>query len=196
MISPRLPIGLKHSEPEPQVADPRRSYDRGVWDPSSGEPLDGIGEGTDEADAAAPQAAPVSHLAGISTDLLRRELERRQRGLETLLARRDAIRAEIDALDARIRELEDEDRPPRRAPAGAPRSARLALPRPKNSISLPDAIALEVEPGQTVTPADAAKRVLASGYQTTAKTFTMVVANALSKDKRFKRIGRGTYERA
>jgi hypothetical protein len=186
MVVPRQPIGLKRDAAEPPGSDPRRSYDRGAW----------AGPGEDEDASDAPSRAPPSALAGIPTDLLRRELDRRQRGLDTLLAKRDALRAEIAELDAQIRELKDEDRPPGRAArGGGKRSARLALPRPRNAISLPDAIALEIEAGQTVTPAEAAKRVLANGYRTTAKTFTMVVANALSKDKRFKRIGRGNYER-
>ena len=75
------------------------------------------------------------------------------------------------------------------------REPKLALPRPKNSINLCDAIGLEAEPGQVATPAEIAKRVLASGYQTTAANFVMVVATALSKHQGFKRIGRGQYER-
>lgn len=186
MISPRHPIGLKRNAPEPPVSDPRRSYDRGVW-AESGE----AGEG----EPGSPLRAPPSALSAIPTEQLRRELERRQRGVEALLGKRDTLRAEIAELDAQIRELEHENRRPGRSARGGKKSARLALPRPKNAISLPDAIALEVEAGQTITPAEAARRVLANGYQTTAKTFTMVVANALSKDKRFKRIGRGEYER-
>jgi hypothetical protein len=180
MSGSRPPVGLKRTPPDD---DPRRSYDRGAWAGDEG-------EGTEL------ERAPSPGLAGVTTDMLRRELERRQRGLASLVARRDAVRAEIAALDARIRELADEDRrPPRGRQGGGRRSARLAMPRPKNAMSLPDAIAIEVEVGDTITPADAARRVLASGYQTTAKTFTMVVANALSKDERFKRLGRGKYER-
>lgn len=190
MDLPRQPIGLKREDPEASGPDPRRSYDRGAW---AGPRPD---DDPDGPDSEALQRLPASALSGIPTDQLRRELDRRQRGLETLLVRRDALRTEIAELDDKIRQLEDEDRPPGRPARGnGKRSVRLALPRPRNAISLPDAIALEVEPGQTVTPADAAKRVLANGYQTTAKTFTMVVANALSKDRRFRRIGRGQYER-
>jgi len=187
MIAPRQPIGLKANPPEGPVSDPRRSYDRGAWAEVEG----------DASEAGGRRATPAE-LATISTEMLRRELERRRRGVESLLARRDALRAEIAELDAQIRELSDEQ--PRSARGrghghGGRRSARLAMPRPKNAMSLPDAIAMEVEVGDSITPADAARRVLASGYQTTAKTFTMVVANALSKDKRFKRLGRGKYER-
>ena len=192
MIAPRQPIGLKANPPEGPVSDPRRSYDRGAWAESEG----AAGEAGDR------RATPAD-LATISTEMLRRELERRRRGVESLIARRDALRAEIAELDERIRELSDE---PQRAARGrgrgqghghgGRRSARLAMPRPKNAMSLPDAIAVEVEVGDSITPAEAARRVLASGYQTTAKTFTMVVANALSKDKRFKRLGRGKYERS
>ena len=40
-----------------------------------------------------------------------------------------------------------------------------------------------------------AKKVLASGFQSRSKTFTAMVTNTLSNDARFKRVGRGRYER-
>ncbi|HZM00587.1 MAG TPA: hypothetical protein VFD43_10085 [Planctomycetota bacterium] len=184
MIAPRQPIGLKPSAPEP---GPRDAPGQGGW---SG---DGDGDGDGEGASA---AAPAGRLAAVSTELLRRELERRQRGVAALFERRDSLRQEIARLDAAIAELADET--PRRERGrrdGGRKAARLALPRPRNTLSLSDAIAAEVEAGQTVSPTDAARRVLASGYRTTARKFTMVVANALSKDKRFKRLARGKYER-
>jgi len=103
-------------------------------------------------------------------------------------------RVEPAALDAQIRDLQGEDRPATPA-ATRHRPAKLALPRIHNSLSLPDAIALEAEVGEVVTPADIAKRVLASGYQTNAVRFETVVASAMSKHKGFRRVGRGRYER-
>ena len=67
--------------------------------------------------------------------------------------------------------------------------------RAKNSVSLADALAMAIEPRATVSPAEAAQLVLSNGYQSTAKNFGMVVANALAKDARFARRSRGLYER-
>jgi len=146
--------------------------------------------------------APENHrpaptdLSRLSYDDLRRELDRRERELHGLVAKREKLTAALTEIDAQIQRLQGNGNgATATAVAKVPREPGLALPRPKNSINLPDAIALEAEPGQVVTPTEIAKRVLARGYQTTAAKFAMVVANALSKDKRFKRIGRGQYER-
>lgn len=169
----------------PAVDDPRRSYDRGVWSGAE-----------TEASAEAGGAAP--DLAGISLDALRRELDRRQKGLQALIAKRAHLAQELAALDAQLAVLQGTDRASRATrtpPGGRGGPARLALPRQKNSISLPDAVALEAEVGQIVTPPEIARRVLASGYQTQSKTFTAMITNVLSKDARFRRVGRGRYER-
>jgi hypothetical protein len=62
-------------------------------------------------------------------------------------------------------------------------------------MTLPEAIMKAVGVGKTITPAIAAKAVRKVGYKSTSKNFGMVVANALGKDKRFKRLERGKYER-
>lgn len=103
-------------------------------------------------------------------------------------------RVELAALDAQLRDPPGENRPARLA-ATRHRPAKLALPRIHNSIRLPDAITLEAEVGEVVTPAEIAKRVLASGYQTSAARFETVVASAMSRHKAFRRVGRGQYER-
>ena len=173
---------IRRERPQPAVDDPRRSYDRGIW----------AGELADDSIRADRRAS----LDAISLEDLRRELERRQKGLEALLARRAKVAQELATLDAQIRGMQAADRPVARPRAGlAAQPAKLALPRQKNSISLPDAVALEAEVGEVVTPPETARKVLASGYQTTSKTFTAMVTNALSNDKRFKRVGRGRYER-
>jgi hypothetical protein len=46
-----------------------------------------------------------------------------------------------------------------------------------------------------VSPIEASKLVKANGYKTTSRTFNISVSQALAKDKRFKRVGRGQYEK-
>jgi hypothetical protein len=191
IASPRT-SGLRRDRPVPAGDDPRRSYNRGAW----------VGEVARETDETRMSNGDRRiDLTTISLDELRQELDRRQKGLATLLAKRAAIAQELVALDLQIRALQAADRPASRARTGLAGVARpgaaatIALPRQKNSISLPDAVALEAEPGQVVTPPEIARRVLASGYHTRSKTFTAVVTNVLSNDQRFKRVGRGRYER-
>jgi hypothetical protein len=151
----------------------------------------------------ATEAAPETQLTNpidlrrLSYADLRQELERRERELQGLVAKRGKLSAELAALDEQIRELEGHSEPRRGngRPAARGGPAKLVLPRPKNSVSLTDAIAMAVEPGVTVTPTEVAKLVLANGYETTAAKFAMVVANALNKHEGFRRIGRGQYER-
>ena len=80
---------------------------------------------------------------------------------------------------------------------GAPKAStpRATGKRPKNESNLGDAIANAAEMGAVLTPAEATELVLANGYKTTSKTFGVQVSHTLTKDKRFRRVGRGQYER-
>ena len=80
-------------------------------------------------------------------------------------------------------------------PAAQRAPAMPRRPRAWNSVTLADAIAMAVEPGATVSPAEAVQLVLSNGFVTNSKSFNVQVTNALSKDRRFGRIGRGQYER-
>jgi hypothetical protein len=153
-------------------------------------------------------------LRSASTAALRREIERRERGAVKVAARRDKLAKQLAALDAELAEL-GVDGPPRRGrPPGSKnkrrgrKPGRKAGPRtgrkpgrpagrklPKNTRSLGDTLAATVRPGTIVSPAEAAKRVRAQGYKTTAKNFGKVVTLRLRVHKLFKHRGRGQYER-
>jgi len=183
--------------------DPRKSYDRGAWV--------GLGDGLDLRAAGAPALAIDRinvNLSSLSTQQLRQELERRANSLLQMKTRRERLAQELAALDAEIATLEGaigrvagvsslggggDDRAG--AASAERRSARLIGPRPKNSLNLPDAIAAAVEPGQQVSPSEAADLVLKGGYVTTSKSFRQQVAVALGKHAGFKRLERGKYER-
>jgi hypothetical protein len=145
------------------------------------------------------------NLSSLSTQQLRQELERRANSLLQMKARRERLVHELAALDAEIATLEGaigrsiaisgEDIRAGAASSGERKSARLIGPRPKNSLNLPDAIAAAVEPGQQVSPIEAADLVLKGGYVTTSKSFRQQVAVALGKHAGFKRVERGKYER-
>jgi hypothetical protein len=171
---------VSESAPSGATRDPRRAYDRGAWTGADTPPSD---------------VASATDLSGLSTDEIVAELRRREGRLSRLQQKRRRLMAELSELEREIRSVEDSP-PVVRAPArGRAAPVRHALARPRNSLSLADAIAAEVEPDETVGPSDVARRVLRNGYQTTAKNFTLLVNGTLRKDTRFERVGRGVYQR-
>jgi hypothetical protein len=194
--------------------DPRSHYDRGAW--ASRRPPSDAGDGTEAepepggepGGAAASPGQRAAHadpseglipLESLTIEELQRELDRRQGELKRMLSRRNRLAQQLAELEARIKALGGDAGStargdPRRVPgaAGEPRPKRT---RSKNEISLSDAIAMAVEVRATVTPTEVAQLVQANGYRSTSQNFAMMVANALAKDKRFRRITRGQYER-
>jgi hypothetical protein len=136
----------------------------------------------------------VSPLAKFPMAELLAEIDRRHARAKVLLAERERILVQMAELEAEMGVAA----PPDRAAVAADQPGPERGPRRQyatNSVSLADALAMAVEPRASVTPAEAAQLVLSNGYQSTAKNFGMVVANALAKDVRFARRGRGQYER-
>jgi hypothetical protein len=137
---------------------------------------------------------------------LRRELARRERGATKIAARRAKLAKALAALDAELADLGVDGAPRRGRPPGSKHKRRGRKPGrkpgrpagrklPKNTRSLGDALAATVRPGTIVSPAEAAKRVRAQGYKTTATNFGKVVTLRLRVHKLFKHRGRGQYER-
>ena len=151
-------------------------------------------------------------IKSLSTRDLRRELARRERGATRLIARRNKLQRRLDGILGELEDLGVEGgsgrgggrrgrkpgRKPGRKSRRKGRKARKAggtRRRAKNKMTLPEAIVGSFKTGATVTPADAAKRVKSKGFKSTSSNFGMMVSNALSKDKRFKRLSRGKYQR-
>lgn len=203
---------MKRQPSHRDVADSRSQYDRGAW-ASRRSPGDSDGAGTETESKSADGAPEPGRGAGrrgalgpadalmplesLSTEELQRELARRQGELKRMHSRRDKLAQQLAELDAQIRALGGEGVAPRGEGRRATSSAepRAARTRSKNEITLSDAIALAVEVRATVTPTEVAQLVQANGYRSTSKNFAMMVANALAKDKRFRRLSRGQYER-
>ncbi len=134
------------------------------------------------------------NLKKIDTTELQRELERRSRSATKLLAKRDRLAAELAELDNELRAL-GQTVPSARGGAPSTRLPGAPRTRARNDMPLADAIAAAMEVRAEVTPKEAAELVMSNGYQTTSKNFGMMVSNALAKDKRFKRVSRGLYQR-
>jgi hypothetical protein len=145
-----------------------------------------------------------SPLAAISSTAILAELQRRRERTAVLLAEHARIRAEMDAIVARLADL-GEVVPARGSAAGSrsvrgtrasgPPASRTPGARGRNTQSLAEAIAQAVEARTIVTPAEAADRVRHNGYVTSSKTFNQSVSLTLSKHIGFRRVGRGRYER-
>jgi hypothetical protein len=155
-------------------------------------------------------------LKSLSTRDLRRELARRERGAGKLQKQHAKLSARLAALEADLADFGVGGTSPRRGrkpgrPAGKrgpgrPKGSKNRGPgrpkgsknkakgkRVKNELSLVEAILKGVRAGSTVSPADAGAAARKVGYKSSSPNFGMMVANALAKDSRFKRIGRGQY---
>lgn len=149
-------------------------------------------------------------LKSVSTSALRAELARRERGATKLQMKHAKLSRVLASLEAELAGLGVPGPKRRGRPPGRPSGRRGRKPGrpgrrkagrragrklPRNKQSLGDALAAAIRPGTVVSPAEAMKRVKATGYKTTAKNFGVVVAIRLANDKRFRRKGRGQYER-
>jgi hypothetical protein len=77
--------------------------------------------------------------------------------------------------------------------AGGEVGGRRGGTRPKNSVSLVDAIAEVLKSGKPMRVPEIAKAVQDNGYKSTSPKFTSIVNQALIKDKRFGAVERGIY---
>jgi hypothetical protein len=128
-------------------------------------------------------------LKTISTAELQAELARRQKSARGLADKRVRVARELQAVEAELALLCG------RKPAPVALEPPTRGPRAHNAMTLPEALAAAVKPGEVVSPQEAAARVKAAGFESGARTFGMMVATALAKDKRFRRQSRGRYER-
>ena len=128
-------------------------------------------------------------LKTISTAELQAELARRQRSAHGLSDRRARIARELQAVETELALLSG------RKPVAVAAAAASRGPRARNSVTLSEALASAVKLGEVISPLEAAALVRAAGFESGARTFGMMVATALAKDKRFRRLSRGRYER-
>ncbi|MFT7461930.1 MAG: hypothetical protein ACI9EF_000264 [Pseudohongiellaceae bacterium] len=134
-------------------------------------------------------------LKSLSTAELLKELQRREKGAGKLEAKRSKLLTELTAIDTQLAHLgvapSASGRPV--ATPSAPSTGKRT--RARNAVNLPDAIAMAMEVGAVVSPAEASDLVTSNGFKTTSSRFNMMVSNALAKDTRFRRLSRGQYER-
>ena len=134
-------------------------------------------------------------LKSLSTSDLQKELERRQKNAHKLEARREKLLAELAEIEKELSYFGVNPRGSGAKGGATPTSESTGRRRAKNAMTLPDAICSAMEVRAVVSPKEASELVRANGFKTTSKNFNMMVSNALAKDERFKRVGRGQYER-
>lgn len=127
---------------------------------------------------------------------LRKEIEARERQLKRLQVQRRKIAGQLEVLDRRIAAVSGTGRRRKRA-----KRAKRAIPvrpraRARGKQSLSDVLAVVLQGKGAVKVADAAKLALAAGYKSASSQFANIVSQALTKDKRFRKIGRGVYASA
>ena len=152
----------------------------------------------------------MASLKNLSVAELRRELERREKGGERLLAAHAKLSKRLAVLDAALADLGVEGLPKRRGRKPGPKPGRRPGRKPgrpaaggdgrsrrvKNAMTLLQAILSGVRSGATVSPAEAAVAAKAAGYRSAGKKFGVQVATTLAKAKQaFKKLGRGQYQR-
>ncbi len=135
----------------------------------------------------------VSPLASVPMADLLAEVDRRRRRAAAIVRKCERLRDEIARIDGELAGMREEG-PAEEAGPGPRAAERLRVLRAENAVTLSDAIAMAVEVRASVTPAEAAKLVLANGYRTASKTFGVAVATTLAKHPGFKRLGRGRYQ--
>jgi hypothetical protein len=134
---------------------------------------------------------------------LKNQLDQHERALSSLASTREKLLKHLNQVEAEMAAIQGTGSPRRGRPPLSTRGRPAANERPlestqkraKNEMTLPDALAAAMEVRAVVSPKEAAQFVRANGYKTTSKTFGIQVAGTLSKDDRFKRVGRGQYER-
>ena len=128
-------------------------------------------------------------LGKASIEELKKEIRRRQRALPKLIAKRDELDRRIAELQA-LSAVKPSPKVPKRK-AGRKGAGKTGTS--KKRVTLPQALADVMKGKEKMSVGQAGDAVIASGYKTKSKDFRNVVGLTLSKDKRFKRVGRGEY---
>lgn len=140
---------------------------------------------------------PRIKLSNLPVDQLHAEIQRRLRDLPKLIRQRDELIRQIEELEGLgLAQPAAETKAPAKrrgrkpaAIAGKGRRRRKA----RNAVSLSDTLASVLKEKGPLSVGDAVQAVLNAGYKSNSKIFRTIVNQTLSKEKRFKKVGRGQY---
>lgn len=114
------------------------------------------------------------------------EIKRRTRLVQKLNQKRDALLHKVALIEEEIRNSGGEIKKSGLKIGGVTR-------RPRNEMSLPDAMAQVMSKDKSMSVAEIEDAVTKIGYKSTSSTFKTIIFQALAKDKRFKKASRGQY---
>ena len=114
------------------------------------------------------------------------EIKRRNRLITKLNRKRALLLVKIDEIEEEIRKNGGEIK---RAGLHAVGLGK----RPRNTQSLPDAMASVMSKDKPMSVAQIEEAVTKSGYRSVSTTFKTIIFQSLAKDKRFKKVARGQY---
>ncbi|MGA1193853.1 MAG: hypothetical protein ACO398_03460 [Kiritimatiellia bacterium] len=125
-------------------------------------------------------------LKSLSVDEMLGEIKRRNRLIKKLNDKRAALLHKVAQVEEEIRNCGGEIKKSGLTIGGITR-------RPRNEMSLPDAMAQVMSKDKSMSVADIEEAVTKIGYKSTSSTFKTIIFQALAKDKRFKKASRGQY---
>ncbi|MCY2924070.1 MAG: hypothetical protein NT031_01285 [Planctomycetota bacterium] len=139
--------------------------------------------------------ARQSKLASLTTEQLKAELARRQKGVPKLLKKRAELEERLEAIDAQIADVSGEAVPAgthvKKAKGVAGRRKARRTPLREGSLKWHLVRALAGKKGLSI--AEAVAAVAASGYKSQAKDFRLLVNQTLLNEPEFKKVKRGTF---
>ncbi len=121
---------------------------------------------------------------------LRQQLVAKEKQLKALTARRKKITTQLSAVDREIALLGGNAAPAKKAKKKTMRKRRK---RTRNKENLAGVLEAVLKGKKGVKVSEAVRLVRATGYKSTAKLFGNIVSQALTSNKRFKKISRGVY---
>jgi hypothetical protein len=125
-------------------------------------------------------------LKSLSVDEMLSEIKRRNRLVKKLNDKRTALLHKVAQVEEEIRNSGGEIKKGGLSIGGVTR-------RPRNEMSLPDAMAQVMSKDKSMSVAEIEEAVTKIGYKSTSSTFKTIIFQALAKDKRFKKASRGQY---
>ena len=151
----------------------------------------------------AKRTRKASNTADQSVSQLEKELARKQKALaKAIAARRSSVERELAKVDAELASLGDVPAKPKAKKAGRPAKVAKAAPKGKakkagskrSSMTMADACAKVLKRRKNgASTKEIAETVAKVGYESKSKNLAPMVAQALSDQKRFKRVSRGVY---
>lgn len=114
---------------------------------------------------------------------LQRQLSEQRKRRTKLLSERRKVEKRLEAIDRDIAALD-----------GDGSAAPVSRSRPRNEMTLPDAMAAVMKKGKAMGVADIAEAVQANGYQSNSANFRGIVNQTLIKEKQFVAESRGMYK--